>query len=88
MEKIEECYSRYGKDETIVITRSNKRANRFNAGIRRQVLFAEEEIESGDMLMVVKNNYHFTEREEDSKLDFIANGADFSAVNGCFCYCR
>ena len=74
MEKIEECYSRYGKDETIVITRSNKRANRFNAGIRRQVLFAEEEIESGDMLMVVKNNYHFTEREEDSKLDFIANG--------------
>lgn len=74
MERIEACYSRYGKDGTIVITRSNKRANRFNAGIRRQVLYAEEEIESGDMLMVVKNNYHFTEREEDCKVDFIANG--------------
>ena len=74
MEKIEECYSRYGKDETIVITRSNKRANRFNAGIRRQVLFAEEEIESGDMLMVVKNNYHYTERIEACPVSFIANG--------------
>lgn len=74
LELVESCYSKYGKDETIVITRSNKRANRFNEGIRRNILFAEEEIESGDMLMVVKNNYHFAEREEDPKLDFIANG--------------
>lgn len=58
MEKLQDCYDRYGRDETIVITRSNKRANRYNDGIRRYVLGAEEEIESGDLLMVVKNNYH------------------------------
>lgn len=74
LEKVEECYSRYGRDDVIVITRSNKRANRFNEGIRRLTLCAEEAIESGDMLMVVKNNYHFTEREEDCKIDFVANG--------------
>ncbi len=73
-EKLEECYSRYGRDETIVITRSNKRANRFNESIRRHVLGAEEEIESGDMLMIVKNNYHYTERDPDSPVNFIANG--------------
>ena len=74
IEKIDECYSRYGKDETIVITRSNKRANRYNEGIRRYNLSAEEAIESGDMLMVVKNNYHYTERIEACPVNFIANG--------------
>jgi exodeoxyribonuclease-5 len=74
LETLEECYSRYGKDEVIVITRSNKRAAHFNGGIRARVLYAEEEIDSGDMVMVVKNNYHYTERDEDSKADFIANG--------------
>ncbi|MBR1995497.1 MAG: ATP-binding domain-containing protein, partial [Alistipes sp.] len=70
----QEAYARYGRDEVIVITRSNKRANRYNEGIRRHVLCAEEEIESGDMLMVVKNNYHYTERIEDCPMHFIANG--------------
>ena len=74
LEKLQECYDRYGRDETIVITRSNKRANRYNEGIRRNILFAEESIESGDMLMVVKNNYHYTERIEDCPMSFIANG--------------
>ncbi len=74
MEKLDECYSRYGRDETIVITRSNKRANRYNEGIRRYNLSAEEAIESGDMLMVVKNNYHYTERIEGCPVNFIANG--------------
>lgn len=74
LEKLQESYDRYGRDETIVITRSNKRANRYNDGIRRHVLGAEEEIESGDMLMVVKNNYHFTERMEQCPMNFIANG--------------
>ncbi|MBQ6868946.1 MAG: AAA family ATPase [Alistipes sp.] len=74
LEKLQECYDRYGRDQTIVITRSNKRANRYNEGIRRNILFAEEEIESGDMLMVVKNNYHYTERIEDCPMSFIANG--------------
>ena len=74
LEKLQDCYDRYGRDETIVITRSNKRANRYNEGIRRNILFAEEEIESGDMLMVVKNNYHYTERIEECSMSFIANG--------------
>jgi exodeoxyribonuclease-5 len=73
-DKLEECYSRYGRDETIVITRSNKRAGNFNNSIRRHVLGAEEEIESGDVLMVVKNNYHYTERDDDSPVGFVANG--------------
>lgn len=74
LEKLEECYSRYGHDETIVITRSNKRANRYNEGIRRNVLSAEEEIESNDMLMVVKNNYYYPSRVEGCPMSFIANG--------------
>ena len=74
LDKLQDCYAKYGRDETIVITRSNKRANRYNEGIRRNVTFAEEEIESNDMLMVVKNNYYFTEREEEPHMDFMANG--------------
>ena len=74
MEKLQECYDKYGRDETIVITRSNKRANRYNEGIRRYNLSAEEAIESGDMLMVVKNNYHYTERIENCPMSFMANG--------------
>ena len=73
LEKLQDCYARYGRDETIVITRSNKRANRYNEGIRRNVLYAEEEIESGDMLMVVKNNYFFAQGDE-CPMSFIANG--------------
>jgi exodeoxyribonuclease-5 len=74
LEALEECYSKYGRDETIVITRSNKRANKFNEGIRRHNLSAEEEIESGDMLMIVKNNYFYAERDEQSPMSFVANG--------------
>ena len=74
LETLQDCYDRYGRDETIVITRSNKRANRYNEGIRRYNLSAEEEIESGDMLMVVKNNYHHAERDEKSPMSFVANG--------------
>ena len=74
LEALEECYSKYGRDETIVITRSNKRANKFNEGIRRHNLSAEEEIESGDMLMIVKNNYFYAEHDEQSPMSFVANG--------------
>ena len=74
LETLQECYDRYGRDETIVITRSNKRANRYNEGIRRYNLSAEEEIESGDMLMIVKNNYHYAEHDENSPMSFVANG--------------
>lgn len=74
MEKLQDAYDSGQRDETIVITRSNKRANRYNEGIRRYNLSAEESIESGDMLMVVKNNYHYTERIENCPMSFIANG--------------
>ena len=74
MEKVQECYDRYGQDETIIITRSNRRANRYNEGVRRYHLMAEEAIESGDTLMVVKNNYYFTEREQECPMSFVANG--------------
>ena len=74
MEKLQDAFDRYGRDEVIVITRSNKRANRYNEGIRRYILSAEEEIESGDMLMVVKNNYHYATADAQGAMNFIANG--------------
>ncbi len=74
LELVQDCYDKYGSDETIIITRSNKRANRFNEGIRRYVRYAEEELEGGDMLMVVKNNYHYTDRIENCPMSFMANG--------------
>lgn len=72
IEEISGCYSKYGTDETIVVTRSNKRANKFNEGIRRSVLYREEQISTGDLVMCVKNNYYWTKQSEE--LDFIANG--------------
>ena len=74
LEELQDCYDRFGRDETIVITRSNKRANRYNEGIRRHNLSAEEEIESGDMLMIVKNNYFYAEHDKESPMSFVANG--------------
>lgn len=61
-----------GVEETIVITRSNKRANNYNLQIRGRILWYEEELCGGDCLMVVKNNYYWM--GEDSKMGFIANG--------------
>ena len=72
MEEISDCYSKEGMSNTIIVTRSNKRANEYNAGIRSRILWKEEEISNGDMLMVVRNNYYWTLDEQD--MDFIANG--------------
>lgn len=72
IEMISTCYDKYGLFETTVVTRSNKRANLYNKGIRGSILFKENEIEQGDLLMVVKNNYFWV--NEDIGLDFIANG--------------
>lgn len=81
-EKISDCYDRDGLNETIVITRSNKRATMFNAGIRNQILYREDELVNGDMLLIAKNNYYWSEQYEE--LDFIANGdvARVSRVRG------
>ena len=90
IEAIESNYNKAGMDETIILCRSNKRANVYNEGIRRRILYREEELSRGDMLMIVKNNYYWREvlGKEDKtqleKLDFIANGdmAEIVRVNG------
>ena len=72
IEVLSSAYRRDGMDETIIVTRSNKRANIFNQGIRNRILYREEELTSGDLLLVARNNYFWSEKYE--KLDFIANG--------------
>ncbi len=72
IETISSAYDKFGLFETTVVTRSNKRANLFNKGIRGSILYKENEIEKGDLLMIVKNNYFWV--DEDMELDFIANG--------------
>lgn len=78
IDTLETCYSRDGMDETIVICRSNKRATLYNNGIRQRILWREDELESGDLLMVAKNNYYWTEQnkgaDDNKNEDFIANG--------------
>lgn len=90
IEAIESCYDKAGVDDTIILCRSNKRANVYNEGIRRRILYREEELCRGELLMIVKNNYFWREElgKEDKtlleKLDFIANGdmAEIIRVNG------
>ena len=72
IDEITSCYEHDGMDETIVICRSNKRANIYNNGIRAQILWREDELNTGDMLMIAKNNYFWTEKYKE--MDFIANG--------------
>ena len=63
IEALADSYHHVGLDDTIVVTRSNKRANIFNQGIRNMVLNREEELSQGDILMIVKNNYYWMEEE-------------------------
>lgn len=72
MEKLSSCYDDDGLEETVIICRSNKRANIYNKGVRSQILYMEEELENGDLLMVAKNNYYWAENSKE--MDFIANG--------------
>ena len=75
IETLASSYSKVGLDETLVVTRSNKRANIFNQGIRNQILGREEELCTGDQLMIVKNNYYWASKSPNSEgLEFIANG--------------
>ncbi len=81
IERLEDSYYRVGQDGTIVVTRSNKRANIFNQGIRARILGYEEELSSGDQVIVVKNNYKYTTDKVDEDKSkpaksstFIANG--------------
>ena len=72
IEEISSAYSRDGIEDTMIISRSNKRATIYNNGIRNRILYREEELSSGDRLMVAKNNYFWT--ADCKEMDFIANG--------------
>lgn len=80
IESLASSYSKVGLDETMVVTRSNKRANIYNIGIRNSVLDHEDELVTGDMLMIVKNNYFYSLSPQgdntvgEASSSFIANG--------------
>lgn len=80
IESLENSYSHCGADDTVVVTRSNKRAGIFNQGIRARILYMEEELCGGDQVLIAKNNYFWTEKEapeakaQESGMAFIANG--------------
>lgn len=69
-EVLEDCFNKYGSDQCLVITRSNKRAWLFNQQIRHRIFWREERLNAGDMVMIVKNNYFWLEKSQG----FIANG--------------
>ena len=71
-ELIEESHNEVGEEETILLTRTNRRTNIYNQGIRARILWREDEISSGDRIMISKNNYFWTEKYEN--LPFLANG--------------
>lgn len=74
IESLESSYSECGFDDTVVITRSNWRANVYNMGIRNRILYKEDELSGGDRLLVVKNNYYWAAGQQVKAFDFIANG--------------
>lgn len=73
IEALSDAIDKYGTEEVVVLCRSNKRANRYNAGIRERILYKEETLCREDRLMVVKNCYNFSNALKD-EIDFIANG--------------
>ena len=95
IEALADSYHHVGLDDTIVVTRSNKRANIFNQGIRNMVLDREEELSQGDILMIVKNNYYWMEeerkkmKEKDNQVPsndipaFLANGDRAKVLKVC-----
>lgn len=72
IDEISACYDRDGLENTMIISRSNKRSNIYNQGVRNRILYREEELSAGDMLMITKNNYYWAENIEG--IDFLANG--------------
>lgn len=78
LETLSSSYDNFGLEESVVVVRSNKQANRYNSGIRNQILWREEEISVGDLMMVVKNNYFWM--ADNELIDFIANGDIFEIL--------
>lgn len=77
-ERLEEglnyAYQKYGKENTLLICRSNKNANRYNQQIRNRILYREEELTGDDAVMVVRNNYFWLQEQDENASGFIANG--------------
>ena len=82
IDALADSYHHVGLDDTIVVTRSNKRANIFNQGIRNMVLDREEELSQGDILMIVKNNYYWMEEERKSNNKLQSNDIPAFLANG------
>lgn len=82
IEALADSYHHVGLDDTIVVTRSNKRANVFNQGIRNMVLDREKELSQGDILMIVKNNYYWMEEERKSNNKLRSNEIPAFLANG------
>lgn len=74
VETLESCYQQDGMDDTMIVCRSNKRANIYNNGVRNQILGREEELNADDRILVVKNNYYWPEKNQCKEVKFIANG--------------
>lgn len=81
IEQLISDYADYGEEETIIVTRANKRAGLYNAGIRQRIFDREADLTRGDRVMVVKNNYYWTTQlakklppNTSLPLDFVANG--------------
>ena len=72
VDTVQRSYSGVGVEDTIIVTRSNKRANMYNNGIRSRVMMREEQLSNGDLLMVTRNNYFWNKPYKE--IDFIANG--------------
>lgn len=74
IEGLHYAYDKFGIENSMVICRSNKSANLYNQHIRNQILFRDEEITGGDIIMVVKNNYYWLQDNDEKNTGFIANG--------------
>jgi exodeoxyribonuclease V len=92
---LESALAKYGKDDTVIITRSNKRANLFNQQVRGRLLGNEDEINSGDRMMVLRNNYYWLQDQAALTAGFIANGDAIQIVRvrgfedrGNFRFCK
>ena len=72
LELLEQSYREVGLEETIILTRTNRRTNLYNQGVRARILWKDDEISSGDRLMISKNNYFWTKDYEG--IPFLANG--------------
>src|SRR5699024_8328616 len=72
MDAISDSYAMLGNEGSVIVVRSNKRANLYNQNIRSRILFQEAELSAGDFLMVVKNNYFWV--DDQSEAGFVANG--------------